>query len=376
MKIVDLFSGAGGLTFGFLYRVHRNRFVLNKDNHILFANEINSKAAKAFRINFPDTCMIEMGIEELEEKTVKAIIGEETIDLVIGGPPCQSFSTVGKRCYDDRARLYEQYRRLLTIIKPKAFLFENVTGILTMRDDEGNSVINTIFHQFESLDESLGYNCYRKTLNAVDFGVPQNRERVFIVGIRDDLNLEWEFPRPRHQRKITLEDAISDFPVLEAGQEVSEYDKDPQNRFQRLMRDKSKKLSCHFASNYGDKICTIIRNVKPGEGKNQINKLVEEGKLEEKYKLTSGYRNSYGRLYKDKPCTTITHNMSTPSGLRCIHYEQNRALTPREGARIQSFPDWFQFVGSHSDIKQQIGNAVPPLLAMAFAERFKEVLEA
>ena len=360
MRIVDLFSGAGGLTFGFLYKIRRNRFVSNAGNTILFANENNPRAAEAFRCNFPNTKMIESDIEKLDEKTVIEIIGEEPIDLVIGGPPCQSFSTVGKRCYDNRAKLYEQYRRLLTIIRPKAFLFENVTGIMTMKDDEGNSVIDTIFRQFESLNNSLGYKCYRQTLNAVDFGVPQNRERVFIVGIRNDLPLIWSFPTPSTKKKITLGAAISDFPKVEAGQEVLKYDKGPQNRYQQLMRGGSKSITCHFVSSYGEKISTVIKNVKPGEGKSQINKLVDDGKLDEKYRLTSGYKNTYGRLYKDKPCTTITHNMSTPSGLRCIHYEQDRALSPREGARIQSFPDWFQFCGSHSDIKQPKLIAVEP----------------
>lgn len=115
-------------------------------------------------------------------------------------------------------------------------------------------------------------------------------------------------------------------------------------------------------------------NVIQGEGKDYINSLVDQGILEEQYRLTSGYKNTYGRLYANQPCTTITNNMSTPSGLRCIHYEQNRALTPREGARIQSFPDWFQFTGNKREIKTQIGNAVPPLLAMKFAEQLEEIL--
>ena len=106
-----------------------------------------------------------------------------------------------------------------------------------------------------------------------------------------------------------------------------------------------------------------------------FNKLIEKGLVDEKYKLTSGYANTYGRLIEDQPCTTITNNMSTPSGLRCIHYEQNRALTPREGARIQSFPDWFQFVGDKANVTTQIGNAVPPLLAIALAKQIDSALK-
>ena len=141
------------------------------------------------------------------------------------------------------------------------------------------------------------------------------------------------------------------------------------------MRSNSQKITCHFCGTYGDKIRTVIKNVKQGQGKDDFNKLIEKGIVDKKYKLTSGFSNTYGRLIENQPCTTITNNMTTPSGLRCIHYEQNRALTPREGARIQSFPDWFIFDGEKGDITKQIGNAVPPLLAMVIAKKIEETLK-
>ena len=107
----------------------------------------------------------------------------------------------------------------------------------------------------------------------------------------------------------------------------------------------------------------------------EMKRLTDEGKIERKYYLTSGYGNTYGRLERSKPSTTITNNLATPSALRCIHYEQDRALTPREGARIQSFPDWYQFEGNRTDVARQIGNAVPPLMAIAFADKILEVLK-
>jgi DNA (cytosine-5)-methyltransferase 1 len=222
----------------------------------------------------------------------------------------------------------------------------------------------------------LGYKIQYNILDAVDFGVPQHRERVFIIGIRNDLNIRWNFPeRENGYRNITLEEAISDLPQVNPGEDIHEYGKTmPVNEYQRLLRGNNQILTCHFCSIYGDKIQTVINNVIQGEGKNYINKLVDEGLLAEDYRLTSGYHNTYGRLYANQPSTTITHNMSTPSGLRCIHYEQNRALTPREGARIQSFPDWIQFCGNHSEIKLQIGNAVPPLLAMRLAQQIEMLL--
>lgn len=129
MRIVDLFSGAGGLTFGFYYRLENGQFV-RTENEFLFANEYDEHAAKAFHINYPDINMIQGKIQDLKEDRVKELIGEDEVDIIIGGPPCQSFSTVGKRRFDDKAKLYKEYLRMLKIIKPKMFLFENVKGML------------------------------------------------------------------------------------------------------------------------------------------------------------------------------------------------------------------------------------------------------
>lgn len=376
MRIVDLFSGAGGLTFGFYYNKENNTFVRNNNCNIIFANEYDKAAAAAFRMNFPDINMLNQDIRELTEEQVRNLIGENEIDLIIGGPPCQSYSTIGRRIYDDKAKLYNEYYRMLSIIRPRMFLFENVTGMLSMKDEEGNLVIDNIRKMFANINEELGYNILYKTLDAVNYGIPQHRERVFIIGIRDDLDVEWSFDNlVIEPDQLTLEDAISDLPHISSGEDIHDYGGgQPTNDYQRLMRDGSNELSAHFLAVYGDKIQTVMNYVIQGEGKDYINSLVDDGILQEKYRLTSGYKNTYGRLYANRPCTTITNNMSTPSGLRCIHYEQNRALTPREGARIQSFPDWFQFIGNRKEIKTQIGNAVPPLLAMKFAEQLEEIL--
>lgn len=376
MRIVDLFSGAGGLTFGFYYNRENNTFVRNENCNIIFANEYDHAAAESFRINFPDINMINQDIKELTEEQVRVLIGEEEVDLIIGGPPCQSYSTIGRRVYDDKAKLYNEYYRMLSIIRPRMFLFENVKGMLSMKDEKGNLVIDNIKNMFENINEELGYNIVYDTIDAVNYGVPQHRERVFIIGIRNDLDIEWDFNQLEVEpEQLTLEEAISDLPHIASGENIHEYgEEQPENDYQRLMRGTNTELSAHFLAVYGDKIQTIMDNVIQGEGKDYINSLVDQGILEEQYRLTSGYKNTYGRLYANQPCTTITNNMSTPSGLRCIHYEQNRALTPREGARIQSFPDWFQFTGNKREIKTQIGNAVPPLLAMKFAEQLEEIL--
>ena len=406
MRIIDLFSGAGGLTFGFYYRIKNNTFVRNRKNSFVFANEFDSHAAKAFSANYPDIKMLAQDIKTLDADTIKKMIGKEPVDLIIGGPPCQSFSTVGQRVYDEKAMMYEEYLRILSIVRPKIFLFENVKGILSMKetfyktDKDGNIVYKTtknketgrerkkpvvdhygryvmeiIQEKFANIDDGFGYNIVKRTLNAVDFGVPENRERVFIVGIRKDLNIEWEFPTPKKAKKLTIRDAISDFPQVNENENVTQYILPPQNTYQELMRHSCHNITHHYCGEYGEKIRTVIENVKQGQGKNDFNRLVEKGLVDAKYKLTSGYANTYGRLVENQPCTTITNNMTTPSALRCIHYNQNRALTPREGARIQSFPDWFQFEGDKANVTTQIGNAVPPLLSLALAKQIDSALK-
>lgn len=403
LKIIDLFSGAGGLTFGFNYRLTEEGFVLRNEYEHIFANEFDSNAVKAFRMNYPDSNMIEGDIRNITDEMLSEYIGTSDVDIIIGGPPCQSFSTVGQRKYDERAKLSNEYLRILEKVRPKMFLFENVKGILSMReifyktDDDGNILYDEVkchrgnneFIKKEPIIESygelvieklkkefdkMGYTIYVKTLCAADFGVPQIRERVFIIGIRKGLNVNWEFPVGCSKR-ITIEEAISDLPIVGEGETKTEYDKHPSTEYQFIMRNGSKGITEHYCGIYGDKIRTVIQNVKEGQGKNDFNALVDTGIIDEKYRLTSGFANTYGRLKRNEPSTTITNNLATPSGLRCIHYEQHRALTPREGARIQSFPDWYKFSGSRTDVARQVGNAVPPLLAIAFADKITEILK-
>ena len=372
MRIVDLFSGAGGLTFGFYYKLIGDEFIENENCEIVFANEWYKCAAEAFRKNFPSINMINKDIKSLTEKEIKENIADKEIDLIIGGPPCQSYSTIGRRKYDDKAKMYEEYYRLLSIIKPKMFLFENVKGMLSMKNPHGGKVIEDIKKRFDSIEYEIDF----KVLDAADYGVPQHRERVFIIGWRKDLDIKWSFDNiEKSKKQISIKQAINDLPSVSAGTNITSYNgKQPTNSYQKLMRKHAKILSCHFSPVYGDKIQTVINHVIQGKGKNYINELVNKGIIPKEYRLTSGYDNTYGRLIENQPSTTITNNMSTPSGLRCIHYRENRALTPREGARIQSFPDWFEFVGTKKDITTQIGNAVPPLLAMKIATQIEKVL--
>ena len=404
MNIIDLFSGAGGLTFGFYYRKKGNSFVRNNQNSFLFANEYNKNAAKAFSFNFPDIKMINQDIRNLKKDEISKLTGDKPVDLIIGGPPCQSYSTVGKRLYDDKAQMFKEYLRVIKIAKPKIFLFENVKGILSMReifykkdengcilyekvkkknktisqpiiDHYGDLIINKIKKNFSKIDDNLGYSFNCKVLNASSFGVPENRERVFIIGIRNDIKKEWKYPEPKEEPPISVSEAISDLPLLNEGESIQNYTQIPCNNYQQLMRGNNNVITQHFCGIYGDKIRTVIKNVQQGEDKDDFNKLVDDGKIDEKYRLTSGYHNTYGRLVESSPSPTITNNLSTPSSLRCIHYNQNRALSPREGARIQSFPDWFKFYGGKEEVTMQIGNAVPPLLALEIAKQIEKFLK-
>ena len=408
MRIVDLFSGAGGLTFGFYYKLENGQFQ-RTNNEFIFANEVNAHAVAAFNQNFQDVNMIAGDIRQvLSDDEIEKLVGENQVDLIIGGPPCQSFSTVGQRHYDEKAKLFWEYLRLIKKIRPKMFLFENVKGLLSMReifykldeegkiqtiektighqegrkriinvpviDHYGDKIIDIIKKEFGTINENLGYKIEAKVVNAVNFGVPQNRERVVILGIRNDLNLKSPNFEGIKGLKISIKEAISDLPVVNEGEHKKEYEIEPQNDYQRLMRGTNDELRDHWCGTYGDKIRTVIQNVKQGQGRDDFNALVDECKIDRCYYLTSGYKNTYGRLEEDKPSTTITNNLSTPSGLRCIHYSQDRALTSREGARIQSFPDWFHFEGSRTEVNTQIGNAVPPLMALAIARQIEKVL--
>lgn len=409
MRIIDLFSGAGGLTFGFYYKLENGDFV-RTDNEIIFANEFNKNAATAYKKNYPNINMIVGDIREvLTDALIRKQIGNEEVDLIIGGPPCQSFSTVGKRMYDEKAKLFWEYLRLIKVVRPKMFLFENVKGLLSMKEvfykknengeilkekkqigheggkqriievpivaHYGEKIIDIIKKEFGNIEKELGYDIETQLVDAVNFGVPQNRQRVVILGVRKDLRVTIPKFEDANTTELTIKDAISDLPKVNEGEEKKRYDCKPQNGYQRLMRGDNKALRDHSCGTYGDKIRTVIHNVKQGQGRNDFNALVDAGKIDRKYYLTSGYKNTYGRLEENKPSTTITNNLSTPSGLRCIHYSQDRALTSREGARIQSFPDWFYFIGnSRAEINTQIGNAVPPLMAMALARKIEKLL--
>lgn len=346
LKVVDLFAGVGGLSYGF---AHDDSF------EVVLANEYEKDIAKAYSLNHPGVKVLDCDIRDLTEEMLKNEISGQ-VDIVVGGPPCQSYSTLGKRQNDDRAHLFEEYCRILTILKPKMFLFENVTGILSMNGGK-------LFTEIQECFKNIGYELKYKVLNAADYGVPEIRERVILVGTR--CKNSFEYPMPTHGNSeglkpyVTLEDALSDLPSLESGEENSEYFSSPMNEFQRFVHD-CDKLRDNQSPKNGEHLIRIMHALPDGGSKED---------LPEELRPKSGFGNTYAKMWWKKPAPTITRNFACPSSSRCVHPRDSRALSTREGARLQSFPDSYKFYGSTSMKNLEIGNAVPPLLSVALAKQ-------
>lgn len=352
-NIVDLFAGVGGLSYGFSQL---------DEFSIVMANEIEKDISKAYSLNHPDVNMINCDINDLTEEVIKKAIGDQVIDIVVGGPPCQSYSTLGKRQMDDRANLFMQYKRILSIIKPKAFVFENVTGILSM---DGGKLFKNVQRGFAE----LGYELKYQVLNALDYGVPQVRERVILVGFLGEN--KFEYPVPTHGDGklpyVTLREAIGDLPVIGSGESNNSYMTEPTNDFLRFVRkDGATVATEHSAPKNGAHLIKIMQTLKDGQSKDD---------LPEDIRPKSGYGNTYAKLWWDRPSTTITRNFACPSSSRCIHPRDSRAMSIREGARLQSFPDDYQFYGADGMKRLEIGNAVPPLLSVAIAKQMLQAME-
>ena len=351
--IVDLFAGVGGLSYGFSQL---------PGFRILAANEIEKDIAAAYSLNHPGVKMLNCDIADLTKERLAGALGGQQVDIVVGGPPCQSYSTLGKRRMDDRANLFLQYKRILQILQPQAFIFENVTGILSM--DHGR-----LFQRVESEFRALGYDVRHDILNAVDFGVPQQRERVILVGMKGENN--YIFPVPTHgpgkKPYVTLKDAIGDLPQLKSGESASHYAGVAENEFLRFVRAGAGQLVTeHAAPKNGAHLIRIMQTLQDGQSKDN---------LPEEIRPKSGYGNTYAKLWWERPSTTITRNFACPSSSRCIHPRDSRAMSIREGARLQSFPDDYRFYGSDGMKRLEIGNAVPPLLSVAIAQEMQSALK-
>lgn len=357
IKVLDLFCGIGGLSYGFLK---------DRNFKIIAANEINPKMAKTYLANHKNVKMYCQDISSFGIKVLRSQEGvkdrDNQIDLVIGGPPCQAYSTAGKRLLEDpRASLFKEYHRVLKELKPKMFIYENVKGLLSINGGK-------LFEEITSIFKSLGYKLEHKVLNAADFGTPQIRERVIIVGLSAKASSkDFPWPKPTHgisdaKPHLSLKDALSDLPtakIVKGGQGLR-YKSNPQNAYQEKMRCKQNLLvTSHSPSSHSKRLVKIMSLIPEGGGPKDLPK---------RLKPKSGFANSYSRLWWDKPSTTITRNLGTPSSARCIHPLENRGLTTREGARLQGFPDNYILLGNKSEQNLQLGNAVPTQLSIALTK--------
>ena len=370
MNCIDLFCGCGGMTLGFKWAGFNS----------IIASDIDENCGKTIEKNFPDTKFILGNISEVDKRVFDEIINNNQIEVITGGPPCQGFSLANKnrnKVEDDpRNKLFYDYVKFIKWYSPKAFVMENVKGLLSM---EKGKVIQTIVEEFENA--GIGYNVEYKVLTSSDYGVPQKRERVILIGFRKDLKLFPEFPDEDKNILITVDEAILDLPIIHAGQgkENADYFCEPKNNYQKMMRKNSTKVFNHVAMKHTQRLIDRFEAIKPGE--NLINVwethgAVKRGNPNEKSDIKFSQNNL--RLMGNKPAPTVAASFQS----NFIHPYLNRNFTAREGARFQSFPDDFIFEGMRTKMSwekglsqyQQIGNAVPPLMAKAVADKIKDIL--
>ena len=392
MNCFELFAGCGGLGYGF----HNEGF------NIVAANELCEKIASTYKHNFPNTNVI---VGDITQKDIKQQVYKKfeniDCDVILGGPPCVAYSMSGHRnSRDPRGQLFKDYVEFVKNLKPKVFVMENVKGILTILHDKAqlNNEEKKLADQYYALEEEklklgaikkqlsvqkkkptsipvvrnkrllkevkdkikkmkkdipkfrmnvtdiiintlkdLGYNVQMKLLNSANYGVPQKRERVIFIGVRNDITKKFEYPIPTHNKDgtdgklkwVSVKEAIDDLKDIDENEGIQQ-----------------------IYTKHSDKFIEKIKNTAIGSA------------------VTKRYSEAFYRCYPDRPSNTVKEN----HGGVFVHYEKNRVMTPRELARLQSFPDNFIFQGTKSSILIQLGNAVPCGLASAIAKQVKKLL--
>lgn len=345
-KILDLFCGAGGFSYGIEKNSHFTT-VISLDN--------DSFAGETFKKNMPH-CEVIIG-DITDSKTKEDIVDKAKkigVNMIIGGPPCQGYSNKGKKLglEDPRNFLFREYLLFVEKIQPEVFVIENVKALLSVANGWfKNEIIETI--------QNLGYYVDCGVMNASHYGVPQARERAIFICSKSKLIT---LPDGDKSVKISVRDAISDLAYLESGEGVFEQDYiyEANSIYQKLMRKDSYGLYNHIASKHKQIAIDKLKMIPPEKGKEC---LPIEMRGKQKFQTT------WGRLKWDEVSPTIDTRFDASSNGTNNHPFLNRAITPREAARIQSFDDKFIFYGSKVHIRKQIGNAVPPLMAKAIADQ-------
>lgn len=338
---VSLFSGCGGFSLGFSAAGF----------HVKGFLEINHAVRQIYKDNFPNSRELGFDIEELDQPAVLDLArGLGPVDVLIGGPPCQGFSLSGRRRVNDpRNTLFKHYLRVVDTLRPRLAIMENVRLLTSMKNPSGGLIKDDILNEFSA----HGYAVRLFEVNAKDYGVPQHRERVLFVAVRQDLDLKPSIPEPTHGTASdlftrlkpvrTFGDACSDLAYLESG-------------------DSSHDL-LHVAVRHPQHVIEWLWDLPEGSS-------AHENKDPAK-RPPSGYNTTYKRQVWDEPAATVQTTFGMISGCRNVHPIATRSLTIREAARLQAFPDSFSFRGSLGVLRSAIGNAVPPLLAYRLATHVK-----
>lgn len=380
---VDLFAGAGGFSLGAEYAGY----------DVAQAVEIDAWACETLSRNHPQTAVHEADLRELSDAWVTRQL-HRSPDLLIGGPPCQGFSHAGpsrKDPKDPRNSLFREFVRVARLLEPKLLVMENVPGILRAKTSEGEPVAEII----EGELRALGYEIRRYVLEAERFGVPQTRRRVFFVG-SEDLELPDEIAATHGDALelsteldpvLTVRDAIFDLPRVEVGHraESVEYVGPPENRFQEQMREgAAPELLNHVPMRHSARTVQRFKEIRPGQSQSHVTDeaLAPRRRVRPAGSPARTYDQNNRRMHWDRPC----HTLAASFYANFVHPELHRNFTPREGARIQTFPDRYVFAGKPTVVSakllsregrhaerhlcqyNQIGNAVPPFLGQALLE--------
>ncbi|MDL1924317.1 DNA cytosine methyltransferase [Chloroflexi bacterium CFX3] len=352
--VIDLFSGAGGTALGF----HRAGF------RVVGALDNNAAAARTYARNMGLVPLLG-DIRDIEPAQLLASFKIEpgTVSVLVGCPPCQGFTRMrnSEGANDPRNDLVLRYLEYVSVIRPRCVVFENVPGII--RQEHGKVFYRKLCKRLEELGYGFDYESPGEVLNAADYGVPQLRKRVVLIAGRDGKVVP--YPEPTHAnpnshaqgfrlRWKTVGDALSGLPAIESG-------------------GKSSEISNHSARSLGERVLSFIKRVpKDGGSRRDV---PQQYWLECHKKDDCGHADVYGRLALDLPSVVITSGCTNVSKGRFVHPTQDRGISFREAARLQSFPDDFIFEGHSDDVARQIGNAVPPLLAQAIADAIKQWLD-
>lgn len=372
-NIIDLFAGCGGLSTGFELAGFNIPLAIEKDDW----------ASETYKANHVGTKVITEDITQVLDLNSLLPDKNMIIDGIIGGPPCQGFSLSGNRDKKDpRNSLFMEFVRFVKHFKPRFFIMENVTGILSMKTKSGELVKNVILDEYDK----AGYNVEIFILNAAEFGVPQSRMRVFFIGLRKDIPYNKAEIEPKgsffDDEQITIEQAIMDLPQIKAGEgsEVAEYRCEPQNDYQRWVRNGSIEVRNHIAMRHTARLVERFSHIGFGQSVADVAEEFQQRQRGAADKISGKvYSQNNMRPYPNKPSPTIPASFQS----NFVHPYIDRNYTAREGARLQSFPDTYFFCGKRTTMSweknlsqyQQIGNAVPPLLAKGIAESIVKYLK-